>query len=182
MASKRLIDWPYVLGLLLLPVVVVGLLHVVKVIQGYTRYDPRYFDEDYRERYDTPGSVAIDLEQALREADHALMAELLGTRRGPSPLQPRPSLIFVFLLSAEGDYFQYLYFNADDYNRVIQYVTEHDGRYLATEPDLFFYIDSGRWLGVAGPIALTWWILVIVFTAGTYVYRRMAIVRLERYG
>ena len=181
MNKKRLIDWPYVIGLLLLPIAVVLVLHGVRAVQEATRYDEAYFTEEYLRRYETPGSVAIDLEQALRHGDSQLMAGLVGTRGGPAPIEPRPSLIYVFLLSVDGDYFQYLYFNADDYNRVVQYVTEVGGRYVASEPDLYFYMDSGRWLGVAGPIATTWWILVTVFTAGVLVYRRMAVSRQEMY-
>jgi len=181
MNKKRLIDWPYVIGLLLLPIVVVMILFGVRAIQGVTRYDEAYFTEAYLSRYETPGSVAIDLEQALRSGDSRLMSELVATRGGPAPIVPRPSLIYVFLLSVDGDYFQFLYFNADDYNRVVQYVTEVRGRYVASEPDLYFYMDSGRWRGVAGPIATTWWILVIVFTAGVFVYRQMGVSRQRMY-
>jgi hypothetical protein len=177
MNKKRLIDWPYVIGLLLLPIAAVLVLQGIRAVQERTRYDDVYFTGDYLSRYETPGSVAIDLEQALRHGDSQLMAELVGTRGGPAPIVPRPSLIYVFLLSVDGDYFQYLYFNADDYNRVVQYVTEVRGRYVASEPDLYFYMDSGRWRGVAGPIAMSWWILVSVFTAGVLVYRRMAVSR-----
>jgi hypothetical protein len=175
--KSRLIDWPYVIGLLLLPVAIVLILFVVKAVQGLNRYDEAYFTPKYLSRYETPGSVAIDLEQALRHGNRELMSELVATRRGPRPIEPRPSLIFTFLLGVEGDYFQYLYFNADDYNRVVQYVTKVEERYVASEPDLYFYMDSGRWRGVAGPIALSWWILVIVFTTGVFVYRRMAVSR-----
>jgi hypothetical protein len=181
MNKKRLIDWPYVVGLLLLPIAVVLVLHGVRAVQEQTRYDEAYFAEEYLNQYETPGSVAIDLEQALRHGDSQLMAELVGTRSGPAPIVPRPSLIYVFLLSVDGDYFQYLYFNADDYNRVVQYVTEVRGRYVASEPDLYFYMDSGRWRGVAGPIAMSWWILVTVFTAGVLAYRRMAVSRQQMY-
>jgi len=181
MNKKRLIDWPYVVGLLLLPIAVVLVLHGVRAVQELTRYDAFYFTGDYLNRYETPGSVAIDLEQALRHGDSQLMAGLVATRGGPAPIEPRPSLIYVFLLSVDGDYFQYLYFNADDYNRVVQYVTEVGGRYVASEPDLYFYMDSGRWVGVAGPIATTWWILVTVFTGGVLVYRRMAVSRQKMY-
>jgi hypothetical protein len=177
MNKKRLIDWPYVIGLLLLPIAAVLVLQGIRAVQEQTRYDEVYFTGDYLSRYETPGSVAIDLEQALRHGDSQLMAELVGTRSGPAPIVPRPSLIYVFLLSVDGDYFQYLYFTADDYNRVVQYVTEVRGRYVASEPDLYFYMDSGRWRGVAGPIAMSWWILVSVFTGGVLVYRRMAVSR-----
>jgi hypothetical protein len=181
MNKKRLIDWPYVIGLLLLPIAAVLVLQGIRAVQEQTRYDEVYFTGDYLSRYETPGSVAIDLEQALRHGDSQLMAELVGTRSGPAPIVPRPSLIYVFLLSVDGDYFQYLYFNADDYNRVVQYVTEVRGRYVASEPDLYFYMDSGRWRGVAGPIAMSWWILVTVFTAGVLAYRRMAVSRQQMY-
>ena len=181
MNKKRLIDWPYVIGLLLLPVAVVLVLHGVKAFQALTRYDAAYFTEEYLNRYETPGSVAIDLEQALRQGDSQLMAGLIGTKRGPAPIVPRPSLIYVFLLSVDGDYFEYLYFNADDYSRVVQYVTEVRGRYVASEPDLYYYMDSGRWREVAGPVAISWWILVAVFTAGVMVYRRTAISRQKMY-
>lgn len=175
--QRRYVDWPYVIGLVLLPVLAVLLLFGVSAAQGLRRFDPQYFAETYLERYDNPGSVAIALEQALRQGDGQLMAELLATRRGPDAMQPRPSLIFIFLLGIEGDYFEYLYLNTNDYTRVIQYVTEHDGRYVVSEPDLHYYLDSGRWTTVAAPIAATWWILVAVYTAATYVYRRTAAAR-----
>ncbi len=181
MNKKRLIDWPYVIGLLLLPVAVVLVLHGVKAFQALTRYDAAYFTEEYLNRYETPGSVAIDLEQALRQGDSQLMAGLVGTKRGPAQIVPRPSLIYVFLLSVDGDYFEYLYFNADDYSRVVEYVTEVRGRYVASEPDLYFYMNSGRWREVAGPVGISWWILVAVFTTGVMVYRRTAISRQKMY-
>jgi hypothetical protein len=170
------------LGLVLLPVVVVLVLFGVKQVMELSRYDPAFFSGEYLERYETPGSVAIDLEQALREGDMQLMAELQATRTGPSALLPRSSLIFALLLSVEGDYFHYLYFDAADYSRVIEYVKERDGRYVASEPDFYFYMDSGRWRGVAAPIAAAWWSLVAVYTVATYIYRRMAVTRMERFG
>lgn len=179
--DRRMVDWPYVIGLIALPVVVVVFIYGVTRVQELARYDPAYFTSEFLERYESPGSVAIGLERALREGDRQLMDELLGTRRGSPPLEPRPSLIFVFLLDREGGYFQYLYFNSIDYHRVIQYVKEQDGRYVASLADLYFYMDSGRWSEVAAPIAATWWILVVVYTAATYVYRRMAAARKEMF-
>lgn len=179
--ERRYVDWPYVIGLVLLPVLAVILLFGINAIQGLSRFDPQYFTPTYLERYDNPGAVAIALEQALREGDRQLMAELLATRRGPEAMQPHPSLIFIFLLGIEGDYFEYLYLNTSDYNRVIQYVAQQDDRYVASEADLHYYLDSGRWTTVAAPIAATWWILVAVYTAATYVYRRMAAARRRMY-
>ena len=177
MDQKRLIDWPYVIGLLLLPVAVVLVLHAVRLVQERTRYDPQFFTQQYLDQYDTPASVADDLEQALREGNRALMAQLVATRRESEPITARPSLIFVLLLSGEGEYLPYLYFDEDDYNRVIQYVKETRGRYVATEPHLYFYMDSGRWRSVVAPIATTWWIVVGLFTAGVLFYRWMATAR-----
>lgn len=74
--------------------------------------------------------MAFELEGALREADEELMAELLGTKAGPDAMEPRPSLVYVFLLDRTGDYFHYLYFNQDDYHRQVQYVKEENGRYV----------------------------------------------------
>lgn len=181
MEQKRLIDWPYVVGLLLLPFAVLLVLFAVKVIQDFTRYDESYFTDEYRELYGTPSSVAFALEGALREGDEGLMAELIATRSGPEAMEPRSSLVYVFLLDRVGDYFHYLYFNQDDYNRLVQFVKEVNGRYVASEDDLYFYIDSGRWQAVAGPLIATWWILVLVATGVMFVYRYMARVREERY-
>ena len=181
MKKKRLIDWPFVIGLLLLPFSILLILFAKKIVQEFTRYDDRYFTEEYRARFETPGSVAIELEGALRDADEDLMAELLGTRAGPDAMEPRTSLIFVFLLNVEGDYFQYLYFNQDDYHRDVQNVKEVNGRYVTAEDDLYFYIDSGRWQEAAGPLIATWWVLVVVATGAMFVYRYMARVRESRY-
>ncbi|MFQ5943805.1 MAG: hypothetical protein ACE5JF_09645 [Anaerolineales bacterium] len=181
MKRKRLIDWPFVIGLLLLPLAILLVMFAIKFFQDFTRYDDRYFTEEYRARYETPGSVALALEGALRDADEALMAELLGTKGGPEPMAPRPSLVYVFLLDKVGDYFHYLYFNQDDYHREVQFVKEENGRYVTSDDDLYFYIDSGRWQEVAGPLIASWWILVIVATAVMFVYRYMARVREIRY-
>jgi len=181
MKEKRLIDWPFVIGLLLLPFAVLLILFAIKIVQDFTRYDDRYFTEEYRIRFETPSSVAFELESALRDANDELMAELLGTRAGPDAMEPRPSLVYVFLLDREGDYFHYLYFNQDDYHRQVQYVKEENGRYVTAEDDLYFYIDSGRWKAVAGPLIATWWVLMIVATGVTYIYRYMERDRESRY-
>ncbi len=125
--------------------------------------------------------MAFELEGAPREADEELMAELLGTKAGPDAMEPRPSLVYVFLLDRTGDYFHYLYFNQDDYHRQVQYVKEENGRYVTSEDDLYFYIDSGRWQAVAGPLIVGWWILVILSTGVLYIYRYIVRVRESRY-
>ncbi|HEY42916.1 MAG TPA: hypothetical protein G4O11_02930 [Anaerolineae bacterium] len=181
MDKKRIIDWPYFIGLMLVPVIIVAILFLYAKIDELTRYDPAYFTEEYLERYPSPGMVAIGLEPVLREGDEDAMQELLGTRRGIKSIEARPDLILVFLLEADEKYFHYLYFDASDYNRVLQYIKKWNGRYIASKMDLYYYMDSGQWKVVAGPLAFAWWSLVIVFTAGVFVYRRSRAAQQKRY-
>jgi len=170
-----------VIGLMLLPLAILLVLFVIKAVQDFTRYDDSFFTEEYLARFETPSSVAFELEGALRDGDEDLMGELLATRAGPDAMEARPSLVYVFLLDRTGDYFHYLYFNQDDYHREVQFVKEENGRYVASEDDLYFYIDSGRWKEVAGPIIATWWLVMILATGVMYVYRYMARERESRY-
>ena len=43
MKQKRLIDWPYVIGLILLPLAILLVLFVIKFVQDFTRYDDSFF-------------------------------------------------------------------------------------------------------------------------------------------
>ncbi len=181
MKDKRLVDWPFVIGLMMLPLAILLVLFAIRFVQDFTRYDDSFFTQEYQSRFETPSSVAFELEGALRDGDEDLMGELLGTRAGPDAMEPRPSLVYVFLLDRTGDYFHYLYFNQDDYHREIQFIKEVNGRYVASEDDLYFYVDSGRWKEVAGPLIATWWVLMIVTTGVVYTYRYMARVRESRY-
>ncbi len=54
MKQKRLIDWPYVIGLILLPLAILLVLFVIKFVQDFTRYDDSFFTEEYRARFDWP--------------------------------------------------------------------------------------------------------------------------------
>jgi len=177
MTSSRLIDWPYVIGLLALPAVLVALLLLTAQLLCIGRYEPAYFTPKHLEFYDSPAAVLADLERALHQGDQQLMSELLATRRGSRPLEPRPSVEFVFLAGMEGDYLEYLFLDRRDYSRVIQYVRPQGGRYIVSEADFYFYMDSGKWVDVAAPLAASWWILVLLFTAGVYAYRRLALAR-----
>jgi len=126
--------------------------------------------------------VAIALEPVLREGDEEMMAELLGINRSPRDIKARPDLILTFMIDSDEVYFHYLYFDASDYNRLIQYVKKQNGRYITSEMDLHFYIKSGQWKVVAGPVAAAYWSLVITLTIGVYAYRRMRIAREKMYG
>ncbi len=177
----RRIDWQYVVGLMLVPLVVAVLLAAGAWLQAARRYDPGYFTPEYVERYEAPGSVAIELEAVLRTGDRDHLQVLQATRGIPQAFSERPALILALLYNVEGDYFNYLYFDASNYERVIQHVREVDGRYVVVEEGLYFFFDSGRWLEFYAPIAATWWILVIVFTAGVWFFRYMRDVRLATF-
>lgn len=181
MKKEKLIDWPYFFGLMLVPVVVVGLLFLYAKIDEMTRYDPAFFTEEFRDIYHSPGMVAIALEPILREGDVDSIRELLGTRRSLKRIEARPDLILVFLLEADEKYFHYLFFDSSDYNRVMQYIREWNGRYVLSRMDLYYYMDSGEWKVIAGPLVAAWWSLVIVVTAGVIVYRRTRISRQKMY-
>jgi hypothetical protein len=182
MNKEKFIDWPYVVGLILVPLIVVGLLFLFAKIDEMTRYDQALFTEEYKELYHSPGMVAIALEPILREGDVDSIRPLLGTRRGLNRIEARPDLILVFLLDSDEKYFHYLFFDPSDYNRVMQYVREWNGRYVLSRMDLYYYMDSGQWKVLAGPLAAAWWSLVLVVTAGIYVFRRTRSMRQRLYG
>ena len=177
MTSRRVIDWPYVIGLLMLPLFLAGALLLAGELLQLRRYEPAYFTPEYQRLYPTPDAVLYGLETALRDGNQKLMDELLASRKGSHPLAPRPRISFVFLSGALGDYTEYLFLDLKDYSRVVQYVRPQGGRYLAAEADFYFFMDSGKWVEVAGPLAALWWLLLLVFTAGIYVYRKLAAVR-----
>lgn len=181
MKKERYIDWPYFIGLMFVPVIVVVILFLYTKIDEINRYDEAFFTEEYAEVYHSPGMVAIDLEVALRDGDVALMNELVGTRRRIASLEPRPDLILVFLIDSDETYYHFLLFDKSNYNRVLQYVKEENGRYIAAKRDLFFLMDSGQWKLTATPLAVAWWSLVLVVTFSIYVYRRMRVVRRDLY-
>jgi hypothetical protein len=177
MTSPKLIDWPYVVGLLVLPLVLAGLLLLAGELLFIGRYDPAYFSPEYLRLYPTPDAVLYGMETALRAGDEQMMDGLLATRHGSGPLTARPKVTFVFMAGNQGDYLEYLFLDLKDYSRVVTYVRTQGGRYIAAEPDFYFYVDSGKWVEVAGPLAAGWWILLLLFTSGVYVYRRLALVR-----
>jgi hypothetical protein len=177
MTSPKLIDWPYVIGLLVLPLALAGLLVLAGKLLWIGRYDPAYFTPEYLRLYPTPDAVLYGLETAMRTGDEHMMDGLLATRHGSGPLAPRPKVSFVLMAGQQGDYLEYLFLDLKDYSRVITYVLPEGGRFIAAQPDFYFYMDSGKWVEVAGPLAATWWILLLLFTGGVYVYRRLALAR-----
>ena len=136
---------------------------IISVLMGMTRYDEAYFTDEYTARYSSPGPVAAALEQALRTGDEELLTELHGTSYVPS-VEKNENLIFSILISVENDYFNYMYWDTRTFARITQYVTKVGERYVASEPDLYYYMQSGRWASVVGPLAVLWWIMILIYT------------------
>jgi len=181
MKGKRWLNPWTALVAALLPLMLAGLFALAAQIQMVGRYDPTYFSEAYLEKYDTPGSVARALGDALRTGDEVLLAQLEGLRR-PVPLHTGPGVIFVMLLESDDRYFTYLYFDMDTYKRYVYHVEEVNGRWVVAPEDLRFYLRSGRWLRVFLPIALTWWSLEAVVVLGVWVFRLTARLRARMWG
>ena len=177
--ALSLIPWRSVFILLILPLVIMAVLIVVSFLQGRLRYDPELFSGMMLDRYGVPGAVAVDLQTAFNEGDGELMRSLQGTRRITVNFEARPRLIFAVLYSLDGGYFNYLYVDSRTFERVIQHVKEIDGRYVVVPENLYYYIDSGRWQAIFGPLLLTWWTVVVVATGAFWIYRITAITRRE---
>ena len=171
MKKERTLDWPFIILLYLAPLIIVVLLFIAAGVARLFRYDPAYFEEYHLRRYDTPGSIATGLERALSQGDTTLMAELQATRFDPAPLEARPNLVFSYLIDIEAGYYNYLYWDTSDFRRVAQRVHQVQGRYVVSPEDLNYWMSSGRWQEVAGPIAVLWWLTLSLTTAVMWVYR-----------
>ncbi len=154
--------WLRAVGLVLAPLLIAGVYILGVQIHSQFRYDAAYFSSEYQAKYDSPGMVAIDLERALQQGDMTLYTELTGLKRFSDILAPKPELHFSILIDVdEQGYFHYLYFDFDTYHRQTHYIKEINGRWLVVPEDAFFYFDSGQWLKVFMPIAISWWVLLI---------------------
>jgi len=182
MKTRKMIDWPYVIGLLLLPVILVGFFLLVAWIMDLTRYNPAFFSEDYRERYAVPSPLLEDLETALRNGDGALLAELQGTRQVPSNQEKLSNVRFLIFWETHGKYTDYLFMDMKNYHRYLQHLRIVEGRYVLIPDGAYYLADSGRWKFTFGPLALVYWLLVILFTLGIWIYRSMSAYREKVYG
>ena len=163
--------------------IVGGLIYilVMKVHQVF-RFDLAYFQPSYQTQYSSPGSVAIALEEALRTGDQSLYTELTGLRHTPMIDEPRPDITLSILLDTdERDYFHYLYFDTSTLLRDTQYIKQVKGRWLVVPSDSYYFYDSGHWLGVAAPITLTWWAILLVITFTNIIFQSAARTR-DTYG
>lgn len=168
----------WLVALALLPLLAAGLYIASVTVQGWFRYDKAYFTPEFQERYHTPGVVAWELQQALQKGDAPLYAQLTGLRSAPRTLEPNPNIILTILLEVdERDYFHYLYFNVRTYRRTVHHIKEVNGRWVVVPEDAYFYFDSGRWFGVFLPVAIVWWLLLVVGSGGLVLFRTAARVR-----
>lgn len=137
------------------------------------RYDPAYFSEGYSERYPRPGPTALALDRALRTDDDELLAELEGLR-WTVPLETSPTLNLAVLVESDERYHYYLYFDTRTYDRHTHAVEEVRGRWVVAPPDAHFYLYSGRWLRVAGPVTVLWWFLELTVLLMRWIFRASA--------
>ncbi len=164
------------ISLVLAPLIIAAIYILVVNIHSLYRYDQVYFNAEYRETYSSPGTVAIALEQAIRNGDAQLYSELTGLRGGKARIvQPKPSIVLSILIDVDDrDYFHYLYFDINTYLRETHYIKEVNGRWVATPPDAYFYFDSGEWTTVFAPLAAIWWAVLTVVALAIYVSRSAA--------
>ena len=182
MKMGKWVDWSYVIGLLLLPFFIMGIFLLLAYIQDLTRYNPYFFNEDFQERYAVPNDVITDLEISLMRADSELLAATQGTKSGPQQLEPNPNLRFMIMLEADGKYFDYLFMDTSNYQRFPQHLKQVNGRYVRVPEGLYYLVDSQKWVSTFFPLAAIWWLLVILFTVGTWFFRVMAAYRRKRFG
>ncbi|MBC8509385.1 MAG: hypothetical protein H8D34_31430 [Chloroflexi bacterium] len=151
-----------IIAVVLVPLIIAGIYILGVQIHSLFRFDQAYFAPEYQETYFSPGMVAIALEQALQNGDTQLYAELTGLKRETGEMTPKPDLHFSILVEVdERDYFHYMYFDFDTFLRDTHYVKEVNGRWVAVPQDAYFYLDSGQWLKVFGPVAASWWVLLL---------------------
>lgn len=156
----------------LTPFVVAGVyVTLMNVIHMY-RYDERFFTDEYREKYPSPGPVAIAIESAIQSGKADVMQELSGLRRDVKEIEPNPEVMLTILYDVDDfGYFHYLYLDMGTFRRATYYIKEVSGRYVYVPEDFYFYYDSGYWWDVYLPIAITWWVITIAVLFGVYVYQ-----------
>lgn len=164
------------------PLVLAGLFVLTTYLLSLGRYDSAYFTPEYLARYHSPGSVARGLEEALRNGDQALLAELQGLRR-THVFPANENIRFVLRLDSDAEhYLTYLYFDTATFERFAYQVGEVRGRYVVAPNDALLMVRSGRWVNVAAPLALTWWVVEIAAAFMVLIYRALARERAATFG
>jgi hypothetical protein len=159
--SRKILVWGLVA--VLLPIILGLLYGLYANLNRIYRFDQEYFTSTYRSEYDVPAKVNAALEQAIQQGDEVLYAELVGLRRRPPALEPKPRVYSSILLDVDDQgYFHYLYFNFETFHRSTYHFKEVNGRYIVAPPDLYYYWDSNQWWNFFAPPALLWWAFLIV--------------------
>jgi len=170
-------------GLFLLPLLAAGLFILTVRIQALSRYDQAYFTPQYRELYDSPGSVSIAIEQALHRDDRPIFAELTGLRRKINPPEANPNIHLMIVLKVTADgYFQTLFFNTKNYQRIVYNIKKVGGRWVMVPRDAYYFLDSGDWLLFFTPVLIVWWGLLAVVSVSIGTFHLAARFREQLYG
>jgi hypothetical protein len=181
MKNRGLIDWQYVVGLLIVPFVLLAIAFLVSWVQGVVRYNPAYFTQEYLDRYAVKRDLLHDLETAINQGDGPLLAEVQGTRGIQKNLEPLPNVHFSIYWDRDSKYDDYLFMDTRNYHRYMQYLKQTKGRYVRVPEGFYYYMDSGNWINIFGPLLAFYWMVVILSTISVWVYRSMAAVRKEMY-
>ncbi|HJO32851.1 MAG TPA: hypothetical protein QGI62_01780 [Anaerolineales bacterium] len=142
----------------LAPLLASALFVALALAQSRQRYRADYFTERYRQRYASPGAVVTALERSLASGDFGMQAELQGLRR-PRDFGASAQMEMAVRLQSSRGYEAYLFYDAARKTRHVFYVHAVRGRWVLVPEDAYFYLHSARWLRVALPLALSWWLL-----------------------
>jgi hypothetical protein len=178
--KRRRLYW--FVSLALFPILVALLYILIVRIEALFRYDERYFTSEYQELYSAPGPVAIVLEQALQSGNQELYDEITALRGSSKALEANPDIIMTIMLEADDmGYYHYLYLDMGTFRRSTYYVKEQNNRFVMVPEGPYFYLDSGAWLEFFTPLALIWWLILIVYQLGNFFFRVAARIREERF-
>ena len=165
----------YFTGLAFFPLVVAGLFVLVVTIRAQFRYDQNFFTSRYQALYSNPSMVAEALEEAIRTNDQTLYADLTGLRTKLRSIEHNPNIRLATLLEVDdAGYFEYLFFDVKTYARSPFFIKKVMDRWVVVPQDMYFYLDSGRWLVVFTPLALIWWGALLVGALAILIYRSAA--------
>jgi hypothetical protein len=165
------------IALFLVPIAAAAVLLLAYALARAFRYDQAFFAPEYQVRYGEIGNLLSDLEQALRTGDRDLLAAVRGIRGTPGAFVANDNLRFSTFLDKQGEYLNYLFYDITNYWRYHEPVRKVDGRYVVAPLDFYYFMDSGRWLEIWGPIATLWWLVLVVANSTSWFYRTMERVR-----
>ncbi len=180
-AVKRSVLLRSILVVVLPPLVLLGLVVSVAEIYGLVRYDPAYFTEAYTARYSTPTEVGSALESALQNGDGARLVELQGLR-WPATFETSPDILWVMLWERTDRYLTYLYFDMQSLKAYPHYLEEVQGRWVVSPPDLYYYVQSGKYKSTFLLLALVWWASGAMTMAAVYLLSTSERLRARLYG